>query len=148
MHKENEVYCSFTNNWGEDISLVKLSHWLTSTDSLGKREFVTQTINFMSDGATIERVLVFPFRKNIELCNDEQYDANGFCAIADNIDNWDIILETNSGKIYKLVGECICSLWYGDNNNYINLGVDRDDKKFYVNFSNYSGCYIYLKQVN
>lgn len=144
----NEPYCSFTNNWDEDIKLVELPHWLISTNNLRKRELVTKTINSVSDGTTIENVLVFPFRKNIELCNGEKYDANSFCNIADNIDNWDITLETNSGEIYKPVGECTCSLWYGDNNNYINLDVEGANKKFHVNFSSGSGCTINLKKIN
>ncbi|HHR6129067.1 TPA: hypothetical protein ACS72K_000641 [Providencia alcalifaciens] len=140
-------YCDFENYWGEELAFLEISHSLSNLGNKNERELIVNTFENIESNKVIENALVFPFYKNIEGCNNESDDVNGYCDFKNTVDKWNIKFKTRSGKQYHIVEDCLCPLWYGDNDNNIKLGVDGNKKKFHINFSSYSGCAVNLIEV-
>lgn len=143
----NRAFCSFENNWGEELIFLEISHSISNSKDEKERELITNTFKNVELNKVIEHALIFPFYKKIEDCNDENNDVNGYCDFRDSVDKWNIKFKTCSGKQYHIGGGFLCPLWYGNNDNNVKLGVDGNKKKFYINFSSYSGCAINLIEV-
>ncbi|HHR5880626.1 TPA: hypothetical protein ACS7XF_000537 [Providencia alcalifaciens] len=128
--KFNYGYCSFENYWGEEIVNLDLKHYVSGFFDTSVTHGSFNRITNIQDKTRQEKALVITYQK----------------VAIDKYDYWNIAFETKSGKIFKTKNNFYCSISFLDS-EYITLGVNGEEKTFYVSFSSSSGCSTKLIEV-
>ncbi|WP_404462823.1 hypothetical protein [Providencia rettgeri] len=123
-------YCNFENYWGEELSSVELTHFVSGYFDVTKKLNTSKTIYDIPDRTELKRIFTILFER----------------ATIDSYDFWSIKLVTKSGAVYETKEPLRCTISI-DDSEFVILGVNGDAKTLYVAFSTMIGCSVKLNKV-
>lgn len=92
---------------------LEISHSISNFENTKERELIISIFENIESNKVIEKTLVFPCYKNIEGCNNESDDVNGYCDFKNTVDKWSIKFKTRSGKQYHIGEGSLCHYGMG-----------------------------------
>ncbi|EKT55620.1 hypothetical protein [Providencia sneebia] len=125
------AYCVFENYWGEALHSVEITHYVKGFIDKTKRLQTYKLLEDVPDKTVAEQHFQIVYEQRI----------------IDSYDYWNVVIKTESGKIYRTKDNFYCSIAYYDDNQII-LGVNGDAKSLYVVFTHSSGYNTELIEVS
>lgn len=124
-------YCDFENYWGEDLSHVVLTHFVSGYFDITKKLLTSKEIYDIPNKAELKKVFTILFERNK----------------IDSYDFWSLKLVTKSGEVYETKEPLRCTISI-DDSEFVILDINGDAKTFYIAFSVMIGCNVKLEKVD
>ncbi|MDD9338846.1 MAG: hypothetical protein PV362_04145 [Providencia heimbachae] len=120
---------TFENFWGEDLILVEIHYHISDIINNSEARFYKRKfIRNVPDKSILKDVFSFKYE----------------LGVSGSYDYWQVLIETQSGKVYKTKDNFYCSIKKEDHGQ-VTLGVNGESKKLYVHFPSSSDCSTALK---
>nr|WP_282557177.1 MULTISPECIES: hypothetical protein [Providencia] len=120
---------TFENFWGEDLTRVEIHYYISDIINSSEPRFYKRSFMRNVPNKSILKD-VFSFK----------YELGVF----DSYDYWQVLIETQSGRVYETKSNFYCSIKKEDHGQ-VTLGVNGESKKLYVHFPSSSDCSTALK---